>query len=59
MSDYNMEARKKAIEYLRNRNLYILDGKFVPTQPTATDVAETIRRYKRTMEKQPKLKVAK
>ena len=60
MSEYNEAARAKAIEYLRNRGLYLLDGKFTPTQPSATDVAETIRRFRRTMEKQmPKLKVAK
>lgn len=37
--------RKAALEYLRNRGIYLLDGKFKPTSPAATDVRQTITRY--------------
>ena len=42
----NDEKRKAALEYLKSRGLYLLDGKFRPTCAAATDVATTIARYK-------------
>ena len=42
----------EAIAYLRGRNKYIIDVgcNFVPTKPVLTDVAETIRKYRREVE---------
>lgn len=40
------EARKKCIEYLRERNLYILDGKFTPTKASNTDITVIFNRVR-------------
>ena len=42
-----------AITYLRGRNKYIIDAgcNFVPTKPVLTDVCETMRTYRREVEK--------
>jgi len=50
MSPYNQEKREQSIKYLREREIYILDGKFHPTDASATDVAKTIARYKAQVE---------
>jgi hypothetical protein len=42
---YN-EARKKCIAYLRERNLYILDGKFTPTKAANTDISVIFHRIR-------------
>lgn len=42
---YN-EARKKCIAYLRERNLYILDGKFTPTKASNTDITVLFNRVR-------------
>jgi hypothetical protein len=38
------DARKKCIAYLRERNLYILDGKFTPTKSSHTDITVIFNR---------------
>jgi len=38
------EARKKCVAYLRERNLYILDGKFTPTKASNTDITMIFNR---------------
>ena len=40
------EARKKCIAYLRERNLYILDGHFIPTKSSHTDITVIFNREK-------------
>jgi hypothetical protein len=52
----NEDKVKAAISYLKERNLYLLDGKFRPTDAPSTNVAETIRRYRQQVENlKPKL----
>ena len=56
MENYNDEKRMLAIEYLRSRGKYILDGgSFKPTAPTATDVAKTFAQYRAQTEGKLKL----
>ena len=38
------EKRKNCIKYLRERNLYILDGKFTPTKSSNTDITVVFNR---------------
>jgi len=38
------EKRKECIKYLRERNLYILDGKFTPTKSSHTDITVIFNR---------------
>jgi len=38
------ERRKACIKYLRERNLFILDGHFVPTKAANTDVTVVFNR---------------
>lgn len=38
------ERRKACIKYLRERNLYILDGHFVPTKAANTDITVVFNR---------------
>lgn len=38
------ERRKACIKYLRERNLYILDGKFTPTKAANTDITVVFNR---------------
>jgi hypothetical protein len=40
------EKRKNCIKYLRERNLYILDGKFTPTKASNTDITVVFNREK-------------
>jgi hypothetical protein len=46
------QKRKQAIEYLRQRKIYIIDegNQFVPTSIAHTDVAATMARYRRQTE---------
>ena len=46
----NEEKLASAIGYLRERGLWLLDGKFRPTDASATNVAETIRKYRQQVE---------
>jgi hypothetical protein len=43
----NQDKLKKAIDYLRERNIYLVDRntKFVPTCAAGTNVCETWQRY--------------
>lgn len=49
----------EAIAYLRGRKKYTVDRgcKFVPTKAVQTDVAETIRQYRISVEKNPAVKL--
>ncbi len=38
------ERRKACIKYLRERNLYILDGHFTPTKASHTDISVAFNR---------------
>jgi len=38
------ERRKACIKYLRERNLFILDGHFTPTKAANTDITVTFNR---------------
>ena len=38
------ERRKACIKYLRERNLYILDGKFTPTKAANSDITVAFNR---------------
>jgi hypothetical protein len=38
--------RQQAIEYLRSRNIYVLEHGFQPTNAAKTDVAQTFARYR-------------
>lgn len=42
--------RQQAIEYLRNRKIYVLEHSFVPTNSALTDVKRTIDRYRKQTE---------
>jgi hypothetical protein len=50
MSPYNQEARAKALAYLKERGIYVMDGKFVPTDAASTDVAKTMAKYRQQVE---------
>jgi len=41
----------KAIAYLRERKIYLLEFPFRPTNAASTDVAQTIARYRAQVEK--------
>ena len=47
----NEEKLKAAIEYLRHRNKYILECKWVPTPAEKTDVRKTMQEYWETLGK--------
>jgi hypothetical protein len=38
------ERRKACVKYLRERNLWILDGKFTPTKAANTDITAVFNR---------------
>ena len=38
------ERRKACVKYLRERNLFILDGKFTPTKASHTDITVVFNR---------------
>ena len=40
------EKRKACIKYLRERNLFILDGKFTPSKAANTDITVVFNREK-------------
>lgn len=43
----HQQKLENAIQYLKQRNIYVLDGKYTPTTPESTDIKKTIARYKR------------
>ncbi|CAB4166154.1 hypothetical protein UFOVP1025_15 [uncultured Caudovirales phage] len=43
------DQRKDCIQYLRDRNMYILDGKFTPTKAANTDITVTFNRARSHM----------
>lgn len=43
------KKREEAIAYLRERRIYVLEDKFVPTPAASTDIRQTIARYQRAM----------
>jgi hypothetical protein len=45
-SEHHRQALKKAIEYLRERKIYVLEHNFKPTSIAHTDVATTMARYR-------------
>lgn len=49
------EKLQKAVQYLRSRNIYIIDAgnKFLPTDAAHTDVSVTFARYRREVLDQP------
>lgn len=49
------EKLQNAIQYLRSRNIYIVDlgNKFIPTDAAHTDVSLTFARYRREVLEQP------
>jgi hypothetical protein len=47
----NQEKLEKAINYVRSRGIYLLDGGYTPTNAASTDVAKTIARYRAQVEK--------
>ena len=44
---------KQAIQYLRERKIYILEFPFKPTNAAKTDIAQTFAKYRRDVLKQP------
>lgn len=42
----NAKKLDAAIAYLKERGIYVLDGKFRPTKPVDTDVAKTWAKYR-------------
>jgi hypothetical protein len=47
------EKLDKSMSYLKERNLYILDNSFKPTNSSCTDVSITFARYRREVLAQP------
>lgn len=47
----NQEKLEKAINYVRSRGIYLLDGGYTPTKAVNTDIAQTIARYRSQVEK--------
>lgn len=49
------EKLETAVQYLRGRNIYIIDAgnKFLPTDAAHTDVSMTFARYRREVLDQP------
>ena len=43
------ERRKACIAYLRERNMFILDGHFVPTKASHTDITVTFNRARQSL----------
>lgn len=51
-TDYHTQQLEKAIAYLRDRKIYVLEHSFKPTLAATTDVAQTIARYRKQTEGQ-------
>lgn len=55
-TDYHAQQLEKAIAYLRERKIYVLEHNFKPTSEAQTDVAQTIARYRKQVEGSQMLK---
>jgi len=53
-SQFLNQHLEAAIDYLRKRNKYIVDGEFKPTNAVETNVTKTIKKYKDEMKKSKK-----
>ena len=49
-TDYHAQQLEKAIAYLRERKIYVLENNFKPTNAAQTDVAQTFARYRKQTE---------
>lgn len=49
-TEHHKKELSKAIAYLRERKIYVLEYKFVPTLAATTDVVQTIARYRKQTE---------
>jgi hypothetical protein len=47
------EKLQKSMSYLKERNIYILDNVFKPTNAASSDVSVTFARYRREVLDQP------
>jgi hypothetical protein len=56
MSTHNETELVKAIAYLKERKIYIIEFPFKPTNAAQTDVAATVRRYKQQVQGLPAIK---
>jgi hypothetical protein len=45
-TEHHKQELKKALEYLRERKIYVLENNFKPTNAAQTDVAQTFARYR-------------
>jgi hypothetical protein len=45
-TDYHAQQLEKAIAYLRERKIYVLENSFKPTNAAQTDVTQTFARYR-------------
>lgn len=53
-NDTNEDKLQKAMQYLKERGIWVLDGRFKPTKPVDTDISKTIARYRSQVQgKQP------
>ena len=49
-TDYHAQQLSKAIAYLRERKIYVLEHNFKPTNAAQTDVTQTFARYRKQTE---------
>jgi hypothetical protein len=49
-TDYHAQQLEKAIAYLRERKIYVLENSFKPTNAAQTDVSQTFARYRKQTE---------
>jgi hypothetical protein len=45
-TEHHKQELKKALEYLRERKIYVLENSFKPSNAAQTDVAQTFARYR-------------
>lgn len=57
MTEHNAKARAAAIAYLKQREIWILGGKFTPSR--GADVAQTIARYRAQTQSETLIRVVK
>lgn len=49
-TDHHAQQLSKAIAYLRERKIYVLEHNFKPTNAAQTDVTQTFARYRKQTE---------
>lgn len=49
-TDYHAQQLEKALAYLRERKIYVLENNFKPTNAAQTDVTQTFARYRKQTE---------